>query len=76
MAQSSDKASRVAAKVLGHQMPTGLTPAELKTADPKGLFVSRDYAEELLRDAKVLAGSVLRQDETKGLRRLLRKVGL
>lgn len=72
--ESSDAASSLASRVLRHKLPTGLYPAELATANPKGLFVAHDYAAELLAAAKALAGSVLRQDTTKGLRGLFRKL--
>lgn len=61
MAQSSDKASHVAGRYMN------VTAAGLRShlrADPGGL----------VRDIRAMAASVVRQDETKGLRGLVRKV--
>lgn len=56
--KGSDVVRSVVNKVMNHELPTGCTPEELQTADPTALFVSRDYAVELLNDARTLAGAV------------------
>lgn len=73
MAQTSDRVSSLAADVLSRQLPEGCKPGEM-TGNPEALFVSREYAAALLKDAKTLAASALRQDETPGLfRKMFRR---
>lgn len=61
-----DDLSSTAGWFMGHVMPTGLTAAELATADPEVKFVSLEYAIELFKKGKSLAGFVLRSDTQKG----------
>lgn len=63
MAQTSDKVSKIAARLLN------VTPAYLIARTAKD-----STAEQLAEDIKAVAASALRQDETKGLRKLIRKV--
>jgi hypothetical protein len=65
MAQTSDKVSSIAAR---YATMTADRLLSLTATDE----MRRQTAEEI----KTLAASALRQDETRGLRKLLRKVGL
>lgn len=65
-AQTSDAVSSLASKWLHHQAPTGLTNSEVLGASAGARWVSYDYAMELLGEARTMAASLLRQDETKG----------
>jgi len=58
MAQTSDRVSSIAARYVN------ITSREL----------AQKRAGELVKDIRALAASVLRQDETRGLRGLVRKV--
>lgn len=66
-AQSSDRVSNIASRVLRKSLPA------MVQIDGTKYVILPDY-QLLLADAKTLAASVLRQDEQRGLRRLLRKV--
>ena len=65
MARTSDRVSKIAARFLNVKAETLMA----LTAKPS-------TAEVLANDIRSLAASCLRQDETKGLRKLLKKVGL
>lgn len=65
MAQTSDKVSKIAARLL-HLDGTTLL----------GMTATPSIREATAKDIRTLAASALRQDETKGLRGLLKKVGL
>lgn len=63
MAQTSDQVSRLAARYLS--MSTAALQKKVGTAD--GL-------NDVAADLRTMAASLLRQDEVKGLRRLIQKV--
>lgn len=63
MAQTSDKVSSIAARLLN------VTPAYLIARTAKD-----STAAQLAEDIRAVAASALRQDERKGLRGLIRKV--
>jgi hypothetical protein len=63
MAQTSDRVSKIAGKY-----------ARLDSDLLLSLTATREIREATARDIRTLAASVLRQDETKGLRSLIRKV--
>lgn len=63
MSETSDRVSSIAARY------TTLTAARLI-----GLTATDRSAEQAAKDIRTLAASVLRQDETKGLRRFLKRL--
>ena len=62
MSQTSDKVSSIAARLLK------VTPAYLIARTAKD-----SSAEQLAEDIRAVAASALRQDEVKGIRKLIRK---
>lgn len=63
MAQTSDKISAIAARYLNVSAATLIALTESPTS-----------AMKLRDDIRAMAASLLRQDETKGLRKILRKI--
>ena len=64
-AQTSDRVSSIAARL-----------ANVKPETLMALAAKSSTAESLAADIRSLAASALRQDETKGLRGLLKRIGL
>lgn len=65
MAQTSDRVSRLAARY------AGITADNLLS-----LTATQPLREQTAGDIRSMAASLLRQDEVKGVRKLLRRVGL
>lgn len=65
--ESSDEISTLAANVMRRRRQDG-RGRNLIPEDENGLYVSADSYNDLLADAKRLAGSVMAQDETRGNR--------
>lgn len=63
MAQTSDRVSSLAARYAG-----------MSNTKFKDLASSPDGLNELAHDVRSMAASLLRQDEVRGLRKLIRKV--
>jgi hypothetical protein len=63
MAETSDKVSSIAARYAG-----------LSNTALKQMVQTREGLNEVAHDVRTLAASCLRQDETRGLRGLIRKV--
>ena len=63
MAKTSDRISSLAARYAG-----------MSNTKFKELVTSPEAVNELAYDVRSMAGSLLRQDEHRGLRRLIRKV--